>query len=50
MMVQGVGPIGCILAKLELHKETYNPQLIALLANPNAGHGGDEFVFVGVNV
>ncbi|AQK76111.1 GDSL esterase/lipase LTL1 [Zea mays] len=63
VLVQGVGPIGCVPAELALHSadgacdpelqraaEMYNPRLMALLADLNArlGAGGDP-VFVGVN-
>jgi phospholipase/lecithinase/hemolysin len=60
VLVQGVGPIGCVPAELALHSldgscdgelqraaEMYNPRLMALLSGLNAGYGGD--VFVGVN-
>lgn len=60
VLVQGVGPIGCVPAELALHSldgscdrelqraaEMYNPRLMALLADLNAGYGSD--VFVGVN-
>ncbi|XP_066328838.1 GDSL esterase/lipase At5g33370-like [Miscanthus floridulus] len=61
VLVQGVGPIGCVPAELALHSldgtcdpelqraaDMYNPRLMALLQDLNARHGGD--VFVGVNM
>ncbi|OEL27274.1 GDSL esterase/lipase [Dichanthelium oligosanthes] len=61
VLVQGVGPIGCVPAELALHSldgscdrelqraaEMYNPRLMSLLGELNAGYGGD--VFVGVNM
>ncbi|CAN6245627.1 unnamed protein product [Urochloa humidicola] len=60
VLVQGVGPIGCVPAELALHSldgtcdrelqraaEMYNPKLMALLSDLNARHGGN--VFIGVN-
>ncbi|XP_062221567.1 GDSL esterase/lipase At5g33370-like [Phragmites australis] len=60
VLVQGVGPIGCVPAELALHSldgrcdpelqrasAMYNPRLMAMLAELNAQVGGD--VFVGVN-
>jgi hypothetical protein len=63
VLVQGVGPIGCVPAELALHSadgacdpelqraaEMYNPRLMALLADLNARlGGGSDPVFVGVN-
>ncbi|KAG2654930.1 hypothetical protein PVAP13_1NG559000 [Panicum virgatum] len=61
VLVQGVGPIGCVPAELALHSldgscdrelqraaEMYNPRLMALLEELNARYGGG--VFVGVNM
>ncbi|NP_001307425.1 GDSL esterase/lipase At5g33370 [Zea mays] len=63
VLVQGVGPIGCVPAELALHSldgtcdaelqraaEMYNPRLMALLEELNARHGGGDPVFVGVNM
>ncbi|KAJ1281614.1 hypothetical protein BS78_04G319100 [Paspalum vaginatum] len=60
VLVQGVGPIGCVPAELALHSldgacdrelqrasEMYNPRLMAMLADLNARYG--DHVFVGVN-
>ncbi|CAL4967636.1 unnamed protein product [Urochloa decumbens] len=60
VLVQGVGPIGCVPAELALHSldgtcdrelqraaEMYNPRLMAMLGDLNARYGGS--VFVGVN-
>jgi phospholipase/lecithinase/hemolysin len=61
VLVQGVGPIGCVPAELALHSldgtcdpelqraaEMYNPRLMELLQDLNARHGAQ--VFVGVNM
>ncbi|KAL6633310.1 hypothetical protein ACP70R_025981 [Stipagrostis hirtigluma subsp. patula] len=62
VLVQGVGPIGCVPAELALHSmdgscdrelqraaEMYNPRLIAMLGELNAEVAGGRDVFVGVN-
>jgi phospholipase/lecithinase/hemolysin len=60
VLVQGVGPLGCVPAELALHSadgscdrelqraaEAYNPRLMAMLGELNSRYG--EGVFVGVN-
>ncbi|KAF8690018.1 hypothetical protein HU200_041659 [Digitaria exilis] len=60
VLVQGVGPIGCVPAELALHSldgscdmelqraaEMYNPRLMSLLSELNGRYGNG--VFVGVN-
>ncbi|KAL6912350.1 hypothetical protein ACP4OV_001155 [Aristida adscensionis] len=62
VLVQGVGPIGCVPAELALHSVDgscdrelqraaglYNPRLLAMLGDLNAELAGGAAVFVGVN-